>query len=272
MSIIENVRRLEKRIEKLAERSDVPLQPIEVRKAALDEIEDLVEPATKSRRIFPYNRVTVEVVAPDAKRRAAMEAVLGERSDLAKAVSARLKSAGCPVPAGLEVRLKLVKRGGADWEKARAFRVRCEHADVEPAKPAARGGGAHAAVLVVMKGDSSLERFPVKGERTNIGRLAEVVDRNRRVLRRNHLIFTDGDNPVNLTVSRSHAHIVPTPSGEYRLFDDGSAAGTRILRAGQTLALSPGSPRGTRLQPGDEIFFGQALVRFEAGVPTWPPE
>ncbi len=47
MSIIENVRRLEKRIEKLAERSDVPLQPIEVRKAALDEIEDLVEPASE---------------------------------------------------------------------------------------------------------------------------------------------------------------------------------------------------------------------------------
>ncbi len=132
--------------------------------------------------------------------------------------------------------------------------------------------GAHAAVLVVMKGDASLERFPVKGERTNIGRLAEVVDRNRRVLRRNHVIFTDGDNPVNLTVSRSHAHIAPTPSGEYRLFDDGSSAGTRILRAGQTLALSPGSPRGTKLQPGDEIFFGQALVRFEVGVPTWPPE
>ena len=272
MSIIENVRRLEKRIEKLAERSDVPLQPIEVRKATLDEIEDLVEPATKSRRIFPYNRVTVEVVAPDAKRRAAMEAVLGERSDLGTAVSARLKSAGCPVPAGLEVRLKLVKRASADWEKGRAFRVRCEHADVEPAKPAASRIAGQAAALVVIKGDASLERFPVKGERTNIGRLAEVVDGHRRVVRRNHVVFTDGDNPVNLTVSRSHAHIAPTPSGEYRLFDDGSSTGTRILRAGQTLALPPGSPRGTKLQSGDEIFFGQALVRFEVGAQTWPPE
>ena len=272
MSIIENVRRLEKRIERLAERSDVPMQPIEVRKATLDEIEDLVEPATKSRRIFPYNRVTVEVVAPDAKRRAAMEAVLGERSDLGKAVSARLKSAGCPVPAGLEVRLKLVKRVSADWEKGRAFRVRCEHADVEPVKPPASKTAGQAAALVVIKGDASRDRFPVKGERTNIGRLAEVVDGNRRVVRRNHVVFADGDNPVNLTVSRSHAHIAPTPSGEYRLFDDGSSAGTRILRGGQTLALPPGSPRGTKLQPGDEIFFGQALVRFEVGPQTWPPE
>lgn len=272
MSIIENVKRLEKRIEKFAERSDVPLQPIEVRKATLDEIEDLVEPATRSRRIFPYNRVTVEVVASDAKRRAAMEAVLGERSDLGRAVSARLKSAGCPVPSGLEVRLKLVKRAGAAWEKGRSFRVQCEHADAEPARPEASRSTARAAALVVVTGDATRERFSIEGERTNIGRLAEVVDRNRRVVRRNHVVFTDGDNPVNLTVSRTHAHIAPAPSGEYRLFDDGSSAGTRILRAGRTLALPPGSPRGTKLQPGDEIFFGQALVRFEAGVPTWPPE
>jgi hypothetical protein len=272
MSIIENVKRLEKRIERLAERSDVPLQPIEVRKATLDEIEDLVEPATRSRRIFPYNRVTVEVVASDAKRRAAMEAVLGERSDLARAVTARLKSAGCPVPAGLEVRLKLLKRAGADWGTRRAFRVRCDHLEAAPAKREAPAIPVRSATLVVITGDATHDRFALKGERTNIGRLAEVLDRNRRVVRRNHVVFTDGDNPVNLTVSRSHAHIAPTPSGDYRLYDDGSSAGTRILRAGQTVALPPGSPRGTRLQPGDEIFFGQALVRFEVGATTWPPE
>jgi hypothetical protein len=272
MSIIDNVKRLEKRIERFAERSDVPLQPIEVRKATLDEIEDLVEPATRSRRIFPYNRVTVEVVASDAKRRAAMEAVLGERSDLGRAVSARLKSAGCPVPSGLEVRLKLVKRASAEWGTRRAFRVQCGRADVEPARPEASGRAAKAAALVVITGDATRERFQVKGERTNIGRLADVVDRNRRVVRRNQVVFTDGDNPVNLTVSRTHAHIASTPSGEYRLFDDGSSSGTRILRSGRTLALPPGSPRGTKLHPGDEIFFGQALVRFDVGAPTWPPE
>ena len=38
------------------------------------------------------------------------------------------------------------------------------------------------------------------------------------------------------------------------------------------MALPPGSPRGTKLQSGDEIYFGQALVRFEVGAQTWPPE
>ena len=44
MGILDNVRKIEKRIEQLAERTDIPPQPIEIRKAALDEIEDLVQP------------------------------------------------------------------------------------------------------------------------------------------------------------------------------------------------------------------------------------
>jgi hypothetical protein len=269
MGIIENVKRLEKRIGKLAERSDVPLQPIEVRKATLDEIEDLIEPATKSRRIFPYNRVTVEVVVGDTKRRPAVEAVLGERSDLSKAVSARLKSAGCPTPRGLEVRLRMVKRAGAEWEAGRAFRVQCEHVEAEPT-PAASPTGA--ATLFVVKGETTRQRYAVRGERTNIGRLAEVVDGNDRVVRRNQVVFTEGEGGINQTVSRAHAHIAASPAGECRLFDDHSSSGTSILRAGRMIALPAGSPRGTRLQPGDEIFFGKACMRFELTAPTWPPE
>jgi hypothetical protein len=271
MSIIDNVKRLEKQLEKFAERSDAPLQPIEVRKATLDEIEDLVEPASKSRRIFPYNRVVVEVVAADAKRRAAMEAVLGERSDLGKAVSERLKSAGCPVPKDLQVRLKLVKRAGAEWEKGRAFRLQCEHVEAEAGVAASPRTAAGTATLVVVTGETARERYVIKGECTNIGRLAEVVDQDRRVVRRNQVVFTDCNNGVNRTVSRTHAHIAPTPSGEYRLFDDGSSSGTRILRSGRTLALPPGSPRGTKLRPGDEIYFGQACMRFDIDPASWPP-
>jgi hypothetical protein len=272
MSIIDNVKKLEKQLEKLAERSDVPVQPIEVRKATLDEVEDLVEPASKSRRIFPYNRVTVEVVATDAKRRAAMEAVLGERSDLGKAVSDRLKSAGCPLPKDLQVRLKLVKRAGAEWEKGRAFRLKCEHVEEEAPATGSPRSAAGTAALVVVKGETTRERYVIKGGCTNIGRLAEVVDKDSRVVRRNQVVFTDCNNGVNLTVSRTHAHIAPTPSGEYRLFDDGSSSGTRILRSGRTFALPPGSPRGTKLLPGDEVFFGQACMRFETDARTWPPE
>jgi hypothetical protein len=263
MGILDNVHKLEKRLEKLAERSDVPLQPIEVRKVALDEIEDLVEPAGRSRRVFPYNRITVEVMATDARQRAAMEAVLGEGSDLGAAISDRLKSVGCVQIRGLEVRLKLVRRPGAEWETGRVFRVQCERVEAVATPAATHRSTPVAAQLLVIKGETTRKSYALSGDRTNIGRLAEVVDKDERVVRRNQVVFAECERGVNVTVSRAHAHISATPAGEYRLFDDHSSYGTRILRAGRTVALPAGSPRGTNLQPGDEIYFGQACVRFE---------
>lgn len=263
MGILDKVQKLEKRLEKLAERNDVPLQPIEVRKAALEEIEDLVEPAGRSRRVFPYNRVTIEVATTDARQRAAMDAVLGAESDLAAAIAGRLKAAGCPQPRGLEVRLRLVKHAGPEWQTGHVFRVHCERVEAAPETPAAVGGAAGAAHLIVLEGSATRRSFALGAGRTNIGRLAEVVDKDRRVVRRNHVVFADTDEGVNATVSRAHAHVATTPAGEYRLFDDRSTYGTRILRAGRTIALPAGSPRGTGLQPGDEIHVGRARLRFE---------
>jgi hypothetical protein len=263
MGFMDKVRRIERRIEKLAARSDVALQPIEIRKAALDEVEDLVEPSGRSRRVFPYNRVTVEVVAAGARERAAVESVLGKGSDLGAAVAGRLREAGCaPVPA-VDVRLKIARKPGSDWETGRVFRVLCDR--VEPDAPPAAGptaAGADSAQVVVIKGEATRRSYALTGERVNVGRLAEVLDKDKRVVRRNHVVFTDVDTAANRTVSRAHAHIGRTPSGDHRLFDDGSTHGTRLFRDGRTIAIPSGSPRGTTLRHGDEIFFGQAAVRY----------
>ena len=266
MGILDNLQKLEKRLEKLAERSDVPLEPIEIRRAALDEIDDLVEPAGRSRRVFPYNRITVEVLAAHAKQRATMEAVLGESSDLRTAISERLESSGCRQP-HLDVRLKLVKRAGSEWPTGRVFRVLCERVEPETSSSAvpvaAPGRAVGRAHLVVIRGETTRKSYPLTAERTNVGRLAEVVGKDKRVVRRNQVAFSERDDGINQTVSRAHAHLALAPTGEYRLFDDHSSCGTRIFRAGRTISLPSGSPRGTKLQPGDEIYFGQACVRFE---------
>jgi hypothetical protein len=115
----------------------------------------------------------------------------------------------------------------------------------------------------VIKGASTRKTYVLAGERTNIGRIAEVLDKERRVARRNQVVFAEGGDPVNDTVSRAQAHIRRMPGGEWRLFDDRSSQGTRIFREGRTIALPSGSPRGVRLHSGDEIYFGQACVRFE---------
>jgi hypothetical protein len=262
MGILDNVHRIEKRLEKLAERTDIPMQPIEIRKAALDEIEDLVQPAGRSRRVFPFDKVTVEVVAPAAQR-AAVEAVLGQEGEFPTAVADRLRGAGCAAPRDLQVQLKVVRRPGAEWETGRIFRVVCEKKAAAPSTAAAASSNAQPATLAVVKGEATHRSYGLKSERTNIGRIQEVLDRDRRVVRRNQVVFTDRENGINQTVSRAHAHIVRTPAGEYRLFDDNSSCGTRVFRGGRTIALPSGSPRGTRLQSSDEIYLGQACLRFE---------
>ena len=65
MSIFDKVTRLEKRIEKLTTRGDVPLEPMEIRRAILDEVESLVEPGPRSKPIFPFTRLVHILVVPN---------------------------------------------------------------------------------------------------------------------------------------------------------------------------------------------------------------
>jgi len=280
--IVDAVMKIERRIERLAERTDVPLQPIELRRRVLDEVEALIEPAGRGRRVLPFNWIGLTVAASDARRRAAIEAVLDDAGGLQRAIEARVAEAGCAVPAAFSIEVSFVDElpaspgGGRDWALV------CERRTpgVARSRPAAVGGAAasdpsaagapHAAAatsarLVVLKGDAEEPVVAFAGERLNVGRLAEVLDRDHRVVRRNQLVFAESESPVNQTVSRAQAHIRLTPSGEYRLHDDHSTYGTRVFRAGRTLEIPSGSPRGLRLQPGDEIYFGRACARFELG-------
>ncbi|RPJ72146.1 MAG: FHA domain-containing protein [Acidobacteria bacterium] len=268
MGILDKVTRLEKRLQQLAARGDVTPQPVEVRRGLLDEVEEMVQPAGRSRRVFPYNRLTFHVLAADAAQRAALLAVLGGDADMLALVQERLRDADCVIPRDLGVRLRLVKKAGADWQAGKAWHVSGERVEAVSPAPAGTRGEAQSPEhgplqLAVLKGTATKKVFAVGGERVYVGRQAEVLDKDRRVVRRNHVVFADTDDPVNQTVSRAHAHIRISPSGEYRLFDDRSSYGTRIFRDGETIVLPPGSPRGTRLKVGDEIYFGQARVRVD---------
>jgi hypothetical protein len=85
--------------------------------------------------------------------------------------------------------------------------------------------------------------------------------------RRNDLAFVE-DSEVNRSVSREHAHIdYDAATGEYRLFNDrwyarGADCGTRIVRDGVSLEVHRDT-RGTKLERGDEIHLGRAIVIFD---------
>ena len=86
--------------------------------------------------------------------------------------------------------------------------------------------------------------------------------------RRNDLAFTE-DNETNRTVSREHAHVLYSQkTDEYRLFNDRTYRGDAncalwIVRDGLSRPVHRGT-RGTLLETGDEIHFGNAVVRFQA--------
>ena len=116
--------------------------------------------------------------------------------------------------------------------------------------------------LIPLKGKTDREEYQLTRARTNIGRMAELTDTEERVVRRNEVVFEDGADQANATVSRKHAHIV-LEDGIYRVCDDGSEFGTRVFRDGRQIEVPAGNRRGERLRPGDEIYLGRACLRFE---------
>jgi len=116
--------------------------------------------------------------------------------------------------------------------------------------------------LAVLKCKTDRPEYLLEKARTNIGRLAELTDSEHRVIRRNDIVFEEGADEANATVSRRHAHI-RLDEGDYRLCDDESEYGTRVFRDGRAIEVPAGNRRGEKLRTGDEIYLGRACLRFE---------
>jgi hypothetical protein len=118
--------------------------------------------------------------------------------------------------------------------------------------------------LVIMNGEKAGTMFRSNASRINLGRLNEVLDKNRRLARRNELSFTESD-PIYSTVSRVHAHLAyDARANVFRIYDDRSRFGTTVARSGKTISVTAGG-RGVTLASGDEVHLGRACVRFILG-------
>ena len=218
-----------------------------VHRAILDEIETKVQTASRGQRIFPYSLVTVTLISADADRRALYQAAFGAEDRLESDVRQALEGAGCQLSRTFSVDVKTAESGD------RAFGI--SYGTAAPAPPAP-------ASLVVVKGKAESETYALSKPRTNIGRLAELTDAESRVVRRNDIVFLEGADEANNTVSRKHAHI-QFAAGEYRIADDGSEFGTRVFRDGRSIDVPAGNRRGEKLRSGDEIHLGRACLRFQ---------
>jgi len=218
-------------------------------RAILEQIEGQVQTVAKGRRVFPYSRVTVTLISPEEAKRTLYQAAFGERleTDLKEA----LDSAGCELPKGFHVEVETAAGGEGNLEIAYGV----EKQEPKPPKPC------EPARLSVVKGKTAAADYTLDKARTNIGRLAELTDADQRVIRRNDVVFEEGADEANSTVSRKHAHI-RREGDDYRLCDDESEFGTRVFRDGRSIDVPPGNRRGEKLRDGDEIYLGRACLRF----------
>src|SRR5208282_682134 len=89
-----------------------------------------------------------------------------------------------------------------------------------PAQPSKEVGEVR---LIVIAGSTQQQEFCLKKKRINLGRLAEVIDADGRLTRKNDVAFRDDAPAPNPSVSRAHAHIEFDPEkAVFRLFDDRS--------------------------------------------------
>ena len=218
-----------------------------VHRAILEELESKVQTVARGKRVFPHANLTITLVSADADRRALYQTAFGEENRLEHDIREALEGSGCQIPRGFSVAVKTAEAGDRPFYIDTAAR----------AKSVAASGR-----LIITKGKTAREEYALDKARVNIGRMAEVTDPEQRVVRRNDVVFEEGADEANATVSRKHAHI-RLEDGAYRICDDASEYGTRVFRDGRSIEVPGGDRRGERLRPGDEIFLGRASARFE---------
>ena len=234
-------------------------EPLEIVLAILEAVEQRIEPTGRGARVFPFNRIELSVVAPSREARGRLEAVFAADTPLRTRILNRVQSAGCS-SADVVVEIQYFDHAEPNWSApefdlqfARVAEPEVDGLELEP-----QPGQIDIRVLCGV-----MERwaYSFTAPRIDVGRGAEVRDHRNRLIRTNHVVFTEGAGDVNQTVSRKHAHIAYEPlTGHFRLHDDGSEHGTEIVRGGRTIPVLRGT-RGVRLQSDDEVVLGEARVR-----------
>jgi len=259
------------RLEKLEHRIDQKLrrvlrssssnqerEPIEVYRAILDEVTSRIDALPRGRLNFAYSRVSVRVLLTNSERRRSYELVLIEADPLTRDIKSRFEEKKVEYPTRFKVDVELVDSLPLDVSE-RGFDVSYSNSPASAAGP-----DTIRIQLTVLVGNAESNQYEFAKHRINIGRLAEVLDAEMRTLRRNDIALKDDSTAENSAVSRAHAHLeYDLDTNRFRLFDDGSAHGTTVIRDGSVIPVPQGNSKGILLQPFDEIILGNVRIRFQ---------
>ncbi len=277
MDFLGRARRLESTIARRFDRAAreavgaVAREPLEIVHLVVEAVEHEIQPGGRGKRVFPFNSITLSVLAPSREERARFEAVLAGELPLRDRIVEHLRSKSCAID-DLTLNVAYVAKAAKDWRHPQ-FTFAFARVARAPAKEAPRETAFARIDLTVVRGTAERKTYSFAAKRIDLGRCAEVRDTRNRLIRTNQVAFVEGSGEVNQSVSRRHAHLAYEPtSGAYRLRDDGSAHGTSVIRNGSTVAVPPGA-LGIRLRTGDELVLGEARIRirFDDGRPPPAP-
>ncbi len=236
--------------------SESPRELAEIRFAVLEEVRSHSYRAG-ARLVFPFDLVRVSMRGVEEARAAVFRSGFF-RGYLEHEIQGNLRADAVRFPQQLRVEVEVATGLPLPNEAWLTVAVGSQEHPAASAKPAR---------LVVRNGSANVPEMTIEKPRVHVGREVDVY-RNGGLSRRNDLAFAE-DSDVNRSVSREHAHIdYDSTTGEYRLFNDrwyarGTDCGTRIVRNGVSLEVHRDT-RGTRLEPGDQIHLGRAIVDFVA--------
>jgi hypothetical protein len=262
---------LERRIDEILRgmlRSSSPDQKrelLEIHRALLEDVTAHVDSLRRGRQTFAFDQLNVRILLPDPALRRSYELVFVEGDVLARDIRLRLEDQRVELQVHLAVQVELVAELPPDVA-ARGFDV--HYGSTPTPQPSEKVMEVR---LTVITGSAEQQQLCLNKKRIHLGRLAEVIDADGRLTRKNDVAFRDDGEAPNPSVSRAHAHIEFDPEkAVFRLFDDRSAHGTTVIRDGSVISVPQGASKGVALRDGDEIVLGQARLRFEEGGSEFP--
>jgi hypothetical protein len=209
-------------------------EPVELHRAILEEVDAQVVAVGGGRRVFPFDRVEVKLLAPTPEDAARLAAIAEAAWDLDREVAARLKAAGATVPPGLAVTLQVTE------EDAPAFAGR--HYAVAFRRAGAAGKAAAAAL--VDAGDSTVDGpdDDLDPTETPTVRLPLTSPADA------------GKAPPAAAVEKPAPPVPPTPSPAFARTTPLGASGRPPLRLS---VLKGTAVRGTYELDGERVYLGR---------------
>jgi hypothetical protein len=261
-TVIAVERLLDSRMNLLVRNGGRAQEPLEVGHAILKELQGQAVRDAHGHALFPHAHVVVELRMDALPPGASLEPLTSDR--LQAGARQSLAELDCRIPSDFSLEVRRVTQPLDGWPSAAVYRLRFDDR-VRRQESTARA--ADSLLTLTLSPDHNPGTYQMLEDRLDIGSVADVRDRDGRLVRRN-AVCVSGEADPKQSVSRRHAHITASTVApgrvRYVLHDDASTYGTRVMRRGETIPVPPGTA-GVRLRDGDEVYFGAARATVSIG-------